>query len=121
MRNILLCTAAIATMAWSGQAVAQVSKPGAVNPPTAATGSAANTTASASGLSVGLSVKDSSGATIGKLTDLKTDASGKEMATIRMGANDVSVGADRLKVKNGAAVVNATKSELKSMAKKPKS
>lgn len=121
MRNVFLCTAAIAAMAWSPQALAQVAKPGAVNPPAASTGLAANATAKVSQLTVGLAVKDSTGATVGKLTDLKTDASGKQMATIRMGANDVSIGADRLKVKDGAAVADATKAELKTMAKKPKS
>jgi hypothetical protein len=41
------------------------SQPGAVNPPKAGTGAAANTAANASGLAVGLTVKDSAGATIG--------------------------------------------------------
>jgi hypothetical protein len=121
MRNVFLCTAAVAAMAWSAQALAQAPQSGAVNPPKASTGSAANTTAMASALTVGLTVKDSTGATVGKLIALKTDASGKEMATIHMGTHDVSIGADRLKVKDGAAVADATKTELQTMAKKPKS
>ena len=121
MRNVFLCTTAIAAIAWSALGSAQAGQPGAVNPPAASTGSASNATAKVSQLSIGLSVKDSTGATVGKLTDLKTDASGKQMATIRMGAHDVSIGADRLKVKDGAAVADATKTELQSMAKKPKS
>jgi len=121
MRNVFLCTTVIAAVAWSAQGLAQAGQPGAVNPVGAATGSAANATAKVSQLSVGLSVKDSTGAIVGKLTDLKTDASGKQMATIRMGAHDVSIGADRLKVKDGAAVADATKTELQSMTKKPKS
>jgi hypothetical protein len=121
MRNVFLYTATVAAIAWSAQGLAQAAQPGAVNPPAASTGSATNATAKVSQLSVGLMVKDSSGATIGKLTHLKTDAGGKQTATIRMGAGDVSVGADRLTVKDGAAVVNATQAELQTMAKKPKS
>lgn len=117
MRNLLLCTAAVAALAWNAQALAQ---PGAVNPPRAGTGTAANTTATASGLTVGLTVKDSSGATVGRLADLKADASGKQMATIRMGADDVVVEADKLTAEDGGATVSLTQAELKSMAKKPK-
>src|SRR3954454_19546093 len=40
----------------------------------AATGSHANTAAAAQDLAVGLSVKDNTGAAIGQVTDLKTDA-----------------------------------------------
>ena len=120
MRNLLLCTAAVAALAWNAQALAQPSKPGAVNPPRAGTGTAANATATASGLSVGLTVKDSSGATVGRLAGLKTDASGKQMATIRMGADDVVVEADKLTAEDGAATVSLTQAELKSMTKRPK-
>jgi hypothetical protein len=117
MRNVLLCAAFAVAAVGSTQALA--AQPGAVNPPVASTGSATDTTAT-SGLKVGLSVKDSTGATIGHLTELKADATGKKMATIHMGADNVSIEADRLTVKDGAATVNATKAELQGMAKKPK-
>jgi hypothetical protein len=121
MRNTLLCTAAVAVLAWSAPALAQSPQSGAVNPPKASTGAAANTTATASGLSVGLMVKDSAGAKVGKLTHLTTDAAGKQMATISMGAHDVVVEADKLTAKDGVATVSMTQAELKSMTKKPKS
>jgi hypothetical protein len=119
MRKLVLCTLTAAAMAWSAPALAQAGST-AVNPP-AATGSTTNTTATAGGLKVGLSVKDSAGASVGTLTALETDASGKRWATIRTGADDVSVEADKLMAKDGAATVNMTQAQLKSMAKKPKS
>jgi hypothetical protein len=120
MRKLVLCSLTAAAMAWGAPALAQGSGSTAVNPP-AATGSPANTTAMAGDLKTGLSVKDSTGASVGTLTSLKTDASGKRWATIRIGADDVSVEADKLTAKDGAATVNMTQAQLKSMAKKPKS
>jgi hypothetical protein len=121
MRKLVLCSIAVAAVAWSAPAAAQTPKPGTVNPPAADTGSTANTTATAGGLAVGLSVKDSTGATVGKLTSLKTDATGKRMATISMGGDTVSVDADKLRAKDGAATVSLTQAQLKAMAKKPRS
>ena len=119
MRKLAVCTLTAAAMAWGGQALAQAGST-AANPP-AATGVTTNTTAMAGGLKVGLSVKDSAGAAVGTLTDLKTDASGKRWATIRMGTDDVSVEADKLTAMDGAATVNMTQAQLKGMVKKPKS
>ena len=121
MRKLILSTVALAAVAGSASALAQPPASGAVNPPAATTGLPANTTATTSGLKVGLSVKDAAGATVGKLTDLKTDASGKLMATITMGADTVAVEADKLTAKDGAATVSLTQAELKDMAKKPES
>ena len=118
MRNLLLGSLSIAVLAWSGHALAYDAQP--VNPP-AATGAPADTTAMAGDLKVGLSVKDSAGVTVGRLTELKRDAAGKRMATISMGADTVTVEADKLTAKEGAATVSLTQAELKSMAKKPRS
>lgn len=120
MRKLVLCTLTAAATAWSAPALAQTPGAAAVNPP-AATGATTNTTAMAGDLKTGLAVKDSAGVSVGTLTDLKTDASGKRWATIRMGADDVSVEADKLTAKDGAASVSMTQAQLKGLAKKPKS
>ena len=83
--------------------------------PSAATGSATNTSAT---VSTGMTVKDSSGASIGQITDVKADASGQKTATIKMGTDTFAVGASSLAVQDGAAVVNATQAELRQMLKK---
>lgn len=87
-------------------------------PATASTGAAADTSTAASALAVGLTVKDNTGAAIGMITQLKPDASGKQVATIKMGADTFAVDGSNLAVQDGAAVVNATQAELQSMIKK---
>lgn len=85
---------------------------------TASTGAAADASAATSALAVGLTVKDNTGAAIGQITQLKPDASGKQVATIKMGADTFAVDGANLAVQDGAAVVNATQAELQSMIKK---
>lgn len=89
------------------------SPPAAATPP-ATTGAAANTnaTAPATPVSAGLTVKDNTGLAIGQISDVKTDASGKSMATIKMGANSFQVPAANLSVANGAATINLTKAQI---------
>ena len=81
----------------------------------ATTGSAADTSAT---IAAGLAVKDNTGATIGEITQVKPDASGKQTATIKMGADSFAVDASALVVQNGAAVINSTQAELQGMIKK---
>jgi hypothetical protein len=90
----------------------------ATPPATASTGAAADTSAATAALAVGLTVKDNTGAAIGQITQLKPDASGKQVATIKMGADTFAVDGANLAVQDGAAVVNATQAELQSMIKK---
>ena len=126
MRNLFLLTAAGAALAWGAQAQAPKTtpdpsppaSPSADPPASSATGAGANTAAAAADLAAVLSVKDSSGAQIGQIADLKADASGKRVATIKMGASTFAVDADRLAVENGSATINATQSQLQSMLKK---
>jgi hypothetical protein len=83
----------------------------------APTGAAASTstTAPASGaLTVGLPVKDKTGAVIGQITDLKPGAGGQQ-ATVKMGDQSFAIGAESFVVQNGAAVINATAAQLKQM------
>jgi hypothetical protein len=85
------------------------------------TGKAANTNAKASGLATGMTVKDNTGAAIGQIGDITADASGKSMATIKMGADAFQVGASDLTVKGGAATINLTKAQIDAMIHKPTS
>ncbi|WP_293898783.1 hypothetical protein [Phenylobacterium sp.] len=94
-------------------------------PPTTTTDAAppagaASAEASGSNVSVttGMSVKDNSGAMIGSITDVRTGADGKRTATIKMGADSFAVDTTSLAVAGGAATVNATQAEIKTMLKK---
>jgi hypothetical protein len=70
-------------------------------------------------VTAGQTVKDKTGATIGKVTDVKPDAAtGKNVATIQMGADTFAVDTSSLAVDNGSAVINATQAEIKGMMKK---
>lgn len=86
----------------------------------ASSGAAAGSDASATAatLAVGASVKDKTGATIGSVTEVKPDATGKQVATIKMGADTFAVETDKLAVADGSATINATQAELKAMLKK---
>ncbi len=87
-------------------------------PMTSQTGAAADTSATAAALAVGLAVKDNTGATIGSITSLKPEASGKQTATIKMGADTFAVDSASLAVQGDAAVINASQAELKAMLAK---
>lgn len=83
-----------------------------------AAGAGADASATAATLAVGATVKDNTGASIGTVTDLKPDATGKQVATIKMGADTFAVETDKLAVADGAATINASQAELKAMLKK---
>jgi hypothetical protein len=83
-------------------------------PSSAAATSTTGASASAS-VAAGQTVKDKAGVTIGKVADVKTDAaSGKQIATIQMGAESFAVDTAALAVQGDAAVINATQAEIKS-------
>jgi hypothetical protein len=85
----------------------------------AAAGMNASTTAgSPSAIASGMSVKDKTGATIGQVTDVKADATGQQLATVKMGADTFTVETSKLAVQDGAATINATQAELKKMIPK---
>jgi hypothetical protein len=60
-----------------------------------------------------MSVKDSTGATIGQVTSVKAG-----LATIKMGSQTFTVDSSKLGVQNGAATINATQAELEKMIPK---
>lgn len=108
----------LAAMAIAAPAAAQSPAPSGEKPADAAASAPAAEASAASSLSAGLAVKDKTGATIGQVADVKADASGKTMATIKMGADTFAVDAASLAVDDGAAVINATQAEIKDMMKK---
>ena len=80
-----------------------------------ATAGAGGQTAAPS-LSVGEAVKDSSGASIGSITELKGSGD-QQMAVIKMGEQSFQVQANRLAAANGAAEINMTKAQIAAMLK----
>ena len=103
----------------SGPASPMPGSPEATPPatsPSADTGAKANTTASEAAptapVTTGLTVKDNTGLAIGQVSDVKADASGKSMATIKMGTKSFQVPAANLAVKDGAATINLTKAQI---------
>lgn len=112
MRLTMISAAAVLCLAAAAPAFAQSGAR-----PAAETGTAAPTTGTApaaEALSVGLPVKDKTGAVIGQITDLKAGPAGQQ-ATVKMGDQSFSIGAQSFVVMNGAAVINATEAQLKAM------
>jgi hypothetical protein len=118
MRFTMTLAAAAAAFATALPALAQTAHstttPSTQSPSAAESGSAASTTATTGVLSVGQPVKDKTGAVIGQISDLKPGAAG-QTATVKMGDQSFSIGAESFVVQDGAAVINATQAELKSM------
>ena len=116
MRSMFTSAAAALALAAAAPAFAQTTAaplPGGSS--SAASGAPGASAAPATGaLSVGLPVKDKTGAVIGQITDLKPGAGG-EQATVKMGDQSFAIGARSLVVVNGAAVINATEAQLKAM------
>lgn len=124
MRSILTVgAAALAIATFSAPAFAQdsaaappASEPAAEAPPTASSPAGSDASATAATLAVGATVKDNTGASIGQVTALKPDAaSGKQVATIKMGTDTFAVETDKLAIADGSATINATQAELKGM------
>ncbi|CAN7558504.1 hypothetical protein LJR219_004031 [Phenylobacterium sp. LjRoot219] len=85
--------------------------------PSAGAGASSSTGAAAT-VTAGLPVKDKTGTTIGSVTEVKTDAGGNKVATIKMGADSFAVDTSALAVDNGSAVINSTQAEIKAMLPK---
>lgn len=111
---VALCAAPALAQAPASPAPDQTATP-AKDPPGAASAAAAGADAS---VTTGMTVKDNTGAAIGQVADVKTEASGKQTATIRMGADSFSVDTSRLAVQDGEATVNATAAQIRQMLKK---
>jgi hypothetical protein len=128
MRSFVKLGAAVLALSIAAPALAQTTEPaGQTAPPASspadpATAGAATapgaTTPAAAPVAVGQPVKDNTGATIGEVAEVKPDASGKQMATIKMGANTFAVDTANLAVRDGATLINATQAEILAMLKK---
>ena len=106
--------AAPATPAAPPPATAAPAQPAPAGP-----GAAPGAASAAGKVAVGMSVKDKAGVALGEVTELKADSSGKQIATIKMGADTFSVEADKIGVQSGAGMINLTQAEIQAMIKKP--
>lgn len=115
---ILIPAAAVAQPAGTPSTTPSV--PPAASPSTDPTVGATTGAAAGATVTAGLTVKDKTGLAIGQVTQVKADASGKQVATIKMGADSFAVDTAALAVDNGAATINATQAEIKAMLPKKK-
>lgn len=116
---IALAVPAIAAAQATGGASSSTS-PAAGSTAASQPSASTDATAGAATVKAGLQVKDKTGANIGQVTDVKADASGKQVATIKMGADTFAVDTSALAVDNSGATINATQAELKAMLPKKK-
>lgn len=127
MRSFLTLGAAAVALAIAAPALAQTTTPtapaqdpAAATPTqdstTAPTGTSAPTAATAAApVTAGQPVKDNSGAVIGSVAEVKPDATGKSMATIKMDDKTFAVDVANLAVRDGATLINASKAEIEGM------
>jgi len=128
MRSFLKYGAAVLALSIAAPALAQTAPdtgtqttPPATapaDPAAAGTATPGATTPAAAPVAAGQPVKDSTGAVIGEVAEVKPDASGKSMATIKMGTDSFAVDVANLAVRDGATLINATQAEIKAMMKK---
>jgi hypothetical protein len=122
MRSFVKLAAAVVALAVAGPALAQTTAPADQTTPPAAPAEgaapAAGAPAAAAPVAAGQPVKDSTGAVIGEVAEVKPDATGKPMATIKMGTDSFAVAVANLAVSDGATLINATQAEIKAMLKK---
>lgn len=69
-------------------------------------------------VTVGMPVKDKTGATIGSVARVATDAQGMTTATISMGGETFALDVAKLAVEDGSVTVNATAAEIRQMMKR---
>ena len=116
----LILIPAAATAQPAGTPSTMPSVPPAAAPSTDPAVGATNGASASAVITPGLPVKDKTGLSIGQVTQVKADASGKQVATIKMGADSFAVDTAALAVDNGAATINATQAEIKAMLPKKK-
>jgi hypothetical protein len=105
----LLAAAAITCLiAGSALAAPTDSSPAA----SAKTAAGADASATAGGFAVGMPVKDNTGATIGSIASLGSDAGGNQTALIKMGSDQFQLQTAKLSQSGGAAVINLTQAQI---------
>uniref|UniRef100_B0T7U1 PRC-barrel domain-containing protein n=1 Tax=Caulobacter sp. (strain K31) TaxID=366602 RepID=B0T7U1_CAUSK len=112
MRSFLTLGAATIALAIAAPALAQTTAPAA---PTQAPAAPAPAPTAAAPVAAGQPVKDNSGAVIGSVAEVKPDAAGKSMATIKMDDKTFAVDVANLAVRDGATLINASKAEIEGM------
>jgi hypothetical protein len=113
MRSFLTLGAAALALAVAAPALAQTAAP--AQDPAAATAPAPAPAAAAAPVTAGQPVKDNTGAVIGSVAEVKPDATGKSMATIKMDDKTFAVDVANLAVRDGATLINASKAEIEGM------
>ena len=114
MRSFLTVGAAALALAIAAPALAQTTAPAAPAQDPAAAAAPAPAAAAAP-VAAGQPVKDNSGAVIGSVAEVKPDATGKSMATIKMDDKTFAVDVANLAVRDGATLINASKAEIEAM------
>ena len=111
---IATATAFVAGSALAAKAPAASpsSPPDAAAGPSATTAPGADASATAGGFAVGMPVKDNTGATIGSIASLGSDAGGNQTAVIKMGADQFQLQTSKLNQTGGAAVINLTQAQI---------
>lgn len=115
MRLFLTVGAAAVALATAAPALAQTTTPTAPAQDAATAAAPAAAAAAAAPVAAGQPVKDNSGAVIGSVAEVKPDATGKSMATIKMDDKTFAVDVKNLAVLDGATVINASKAEIEGM------
>ena len=120
MRSFLTLGAATIALAIAAPALAQTTAPAAPaqDPAAAAAPAAADPAAPAAAaapVTAGQPVKDNTGVVIGSVAEVKPDATGKSMATIKMDDKTFAVAVNNLAVRDGATLINASKTEIEGM------
>jgi hypothetical protein len=117
MRSFLTLGAATIALAFAAPALAQTTAPAApAQDPAAATAATpAPAAAAAAPVTAGQPVKDNTGVVIGSVAEVKPDATGKSMATIKMDDKTFAVAVNNLAVQDGATLINASKAEIEGM------
>jgi hypothetical protein len=117
MRSFLTLGAATIALAIAAPALAQTTAPAAPaqDPAAAAATTPAPAAAAAAPVTAGQPVKDNTGVVIGSVAEVKPDATGKSMATIKMDDKTFAVAVNNLAVQDGATLINASKAEIEGM------
>jgi hypothetical protein len=116
MRSFLTLGAATIALAIAAPALAQTTAPAApAQDPAAAAATTPAKAAPAAPVTAGQPVKDNTGVVIGSVAEVKPDATGKSMATIKMDDKTFAVAVNNLAVQDGATLINASKAEIEGM------
>lgn len=105
------------TMTPATPAMPATPSPSSTHDATMPAAGAASASASGANASVttGMAVTDNTGLTIGQITEVNTDPTGKKTATIKMGAETFALDTASLAVTGKSAQVNATQAEIRTM------